>query len=334
MARTHKNLYDQVCSFDNLLLAARKAQKGKRLRLDVARFNLDLESELLALQRELRERSYEPGRPRLFTVHESKKREICAMPYRDRVVHHALCNVIEPIFERGFIHDSYANRKGKGTHKALLRLNRFCRSARYALKCDIVKYFESVDRELLLMALARRIADPGVLWLAARILGLRPAPPQDQGIPIGNLTSQLFANIYLDGLDHFVKEGLRCGRYLRYVDDFVLLHDDKRFLHEARAALERHLAGLGLKLHPGKTQVFPVTQGIDWLGFKVFPAHRLLRKSNYFHFRRRLGRMRRQYVRGRLSVAGALRRVRSWIAHASWGDTGGLRRKAFAEALL
>lgn len=295
---------------------------------------MNIEREILSLQSELCSGTYRPGVGRTFEVVEAKRRLITAAPYRDRVVHHALCAVIEPIFDRGFIYDSYASRKGKGMHQALLRLTRFCRGARYALKCDIVKYFDSIDREVLLQALARKVADRQVLALAARILALRPEPPQDRGMPIGSLTSQLFSNIYLDGLDHLVKEGLRCRRYMRFSDDFVLLHHDKAYLHAARGAIEAHLRGLGLKLHPKKTQVFPVSQGIDWLGFKVFPTHRLLRKSNYFHFRRRLRHLRAQWRAGRLTIAGVMLSVRGWIAHASWGDTWGLRLRAFAEPLL
>lgn len=219
MALTYNDLYPKLCSFDNLLLAARKAQKGKRFKPGTARFNLRLEGEVLRLQRELQDRSYAPGRYKTFTVWESKKRRISAAPYRDRVVHHAFCNIVEPIFERGFIFDSYANRTGKGTHRALERLSRFCRRARYALKCDVAKYFESIDTRKLMGMLSGKISDEGVLWLAGRILGLEGGRSPCRGIPIGNLTSQFFANLYLDGMDRFVKGTLLCRRYLRYVDD-------------------------------------------------------------------------------------------------------------------
>ncbi|MBI4677871.1 MAG: group II intron reverse transcriptase domain-containing protein [Elusimicrobia bacterium] len=310
---------------------ARKARRGKRSRPDVAGFEFQVEREVLTLQRELLDGRYEPGPSRVFEVCESKKRLISAVPYRDRVVHHAICNVIEPVFERGFIHDSYANRKGKGTHKALARLTHFCRGADYALKCDVVKYFESVDREILLGLLGRRIADASTLGLLSKIIGLEQGRPSGRGIPIGNLTSQLFANIYLDEFDHFVKERLGVRRYLRYVDDFVLLHDDKARLHEARAAMEAHLATLGLKLHPGKTQVFPVARGVPFLGFRVFRTHRLIRKTSFFHFRRKLRRNIAQWRAGLLAAGRFKACAAGWVAHASWGDTWGLRRNLLAE---
>jgi hypothetical protein len=139
--KTHANLYEAICSFENLLDAAKKAQKGKRFQKNVSRFNVNLENELITLQRELREKTYQPGRYHEFLIYEPKKRTISATPYRDRVVHHALCNIVAPLFERTFIFDSYANRLGKGTHKAILRYRDFCRKNRYALKGDVKKYF-------------------------------------------------------------------------------------------------------------------------------------------------------------------------------------------------
>ena len=147
--KTAKNLFLKICSFENLLLASRKAQKGKRFTNGTARFNVNLENEIIRLREELLSKTYKPGAYASFYIYEPKKRMISAAPYRDRVVHHAICNVIEPIFERSFIHDSYANRKGKGTHKAVLRYQEFSKKCRYALKCDIQKYFASIDHQRL-----------------------------------------------------------------------------------------------------------------------------------------------------------------------------------------
>ena len=242
--KTYNRLFNRICSFENLLLAARKAQDGKRFQEEVARFNFHLERELYRLQEELQTRTYRPGPYHEFHIYEPKLRKISAAPYRDRVVHHALCNVIEPIFDRTFIFDSYACRKGKGTHKAVDRFTEFCRKSDYVLKCDIKKYFPSIDHGILKTRFRKKIRDADVLWLMDLIVdfsnpqeGLldeqdtardRPSPygsgdilgavrdgfslPDEagtvrrRGIPIGNLTSQFYANIYLNGFDHFVKE--------------------------------------------------------------------------------------------------------------------------------
>ncbi len=252
MARTFKNLYPEITSFQNLLTAARKAQKGKRYREGTLGFNMDLERNLLRLSKELKDKTYRHGPYRDFIVRDSKKRLISAAPYRDRVVHHAVINVIEPLFDKGFIHDTYACRKGKGTHKALMRFRQFLQGHKYVLKCDIRKYFQSIDHDMLLEKLSRKIVDRDTMWLLSEIIGSRSfndVPPfmyypgdglftqqeRKRGIPVGNLTSQFFANLYLDGFDHRVKEKLRAGPYVRYVDDFCMFGDDKPFLKEIRS---------------------------------------------------------------------------------------------------
>jgi hypothetical protein len=229
--------FAQVLSWENLLEACRKASRGKRGKASVAHFEHQLADHLLELQEELRTFRYRPGPYLNFFIHEPKQRLISAAPFRDRVVHHALCNIIEPWFERRFIADSYANRSGKGTHRAVDRLQQFARRYRYGLRLDIVKHFPSLDHAILRNALARVIREEDLLWLVDTILGsgagvlegeyemvwfpgddllsvLRP-----RGLPIGNLTSQFWSNCYLDPLDHFIKRELRCPAYLRYVDD-------------------------------------------------------------------------------------------------------------------
>jgi retron-type reverse transcriptase len=230
------NLYPQVWSFENLYLAYRKARKGKRGRAPAATFEFNLESNLLQLQEELETKTYRPGPYTSFYIHEPKRRLISAAPFRDRVAHHALCNVIEPLFERRFISDSYANRQGKGTHRTLDRCQEFARHHRYVLQCDIRQFFPSIDHTVLREALARVITDPDVMWLVDRILASGVGvlseeyemvwfPGDDllavhrpRGLPIGNLTSQFWANVCLNPFDHFVKRELRCKAYLRYVN--------------------------------------------------------------------------------------------------------------------
>ena len=250
--KRHGNLWPRMISFRNLLLASHKAKRGKRFRPSVAEFEFRLEPELLRLQEELRDKTYRPGNYRSFYIYEPKKRLISAAPYRDRIVHHALTGILEPIFEPTFIYDSYACRRGKGTHAAVDRCQQFARQFRYVLKADIRKFFPSMDHEILKERIARKIKDPGVLWLAALLIDhSNPQEPvfdwfagddlftpseRRRGTPIGNQTSQFFANVYLDPLDHFVKERLGIKGYVRYVDDFLLFSDDRRQLAEAREA--------------------------------------------------------------------------------------------------
>jgi retron-type reverse transcriptase len=231
-------LWQEITDFTNLLAAARQAQRGKRFRENILRFNYHLEDELVQLQQQLLHQTYQPGIYKTFHVKQPKPRLISAAPYKDRVVHHALCNVIMPIFERTFIYDSYANRVGFGSHRALKRFTEFARSSRYILQCDVRKYFPSIDHEILKALLRRKIKCPDTLWLIDTIIdGSNEQEPvmdyfpdddlltpleRRKGLPIGNLTSQFFANIYLNHFDHFVKEDLKVKKYLRYVDDFAL----------------------------------------------------------------------------------------------------------------
>lgn len=216
--KRHGNLWESLISFENLYLAYRKAIRGKRLRKDVAFFIVNAESELLTLQEQLQDKTYQPGRYRTFYVYEEKKRLISAAPFRDRVVHHALCNILEPIFERSFIVDLYSNRSGKGQHLAVKRAQYFARSFPYVLKCDIKKYFPSIDHGIMKGLLRKKIKCRDTLWLADLILdrsNLQESVPdyfpgdelftpvaRRKGLPIGNQTSQFFANIYLNPLDH------------------------------------------------------------------------------------------------------------------------------------
>ncbi|PIV53633.1 MAG: RNA-dependent DNA polymerase [Elusimicrobia bacterium CG_4_10_14_0_8_um_filter_37_32] len=340
--KTYNNLYGKVCSFENLLIAAKKAQKGKRFKENTAWFNFNIEKELLKLQNELFSQTYQPGEYKQFIVYESKKRLISAAPYRDRIVHHALCNIIEPLFEKTFIYDSYANRKEKGTHKAIQRFTEFSRRNKYVLKCDMVEYFGSIDCQLLFNIIAEKIKDEKVMRLVEKILGLNAYSNSSGnqlslpfasrcGLPIGNLTSQFFANLYLNKFDHFIKEQLRCKYYIRYVDDFVVLGNDKLKLREIKSAIENYLVNLQLQTHPHKTQIFPVEQGTDFLGFKIFPIYRLVRKSNFFYFRHKLLKLRKLYYQNKINTGKVTQSIQSWIAHASWGDTWRLRTKLFNE---
>ncbi|MCP4424855.1 MAG: RNA-dependent DNA polymerase, partial [Chloroflexi bacterium] len=298
-------MFAELTSWDNLLLAYRKAAKGKRGKANVALFEHRLEDNLLDLQTKLRDKSYQPGRYVNFVIHEPKRRIISAAPFRDRVAHHALCNVIEPMFERSFIADSYANRVGKGNHRAIDRCQQFARRYKFVLQADMRQFFPSVDHAILQGILAARIADTNVLWLANLIMAggagilseaydmvyfpgddllttLRP-----RGLPVGNLTSQFWANCYLNPFDHFVKRELRCPAFLRFVDDFLLFGDDKAALWEWKHAIEKRLIRFRLTIHPG-AHPRPVTEGIPFLGFVVYADRRRLKRRKGIFYQRRL----------------------------------------------
>ncbi len=347
MGNVYRHLYAQVYDWENLLLAWRKAAKGKRGQPPAASFEMNVAQNLLAIQEELAEKRYQPGGYVSFHIHEPKRRLISAAPFRDRVVHHALCNVIEPIFERRFIHDSYANRRGKGTHAALDRCQAFARSYPYVLQCDVQQFFPAIDHSLLLDNIQRVIVDPDLLWLCEGILesgrGVLSneyemiyfagddlfAINRPRGLPIGNLTSQFWANVYLNQLDHFVKRVLGCPAYLRYVDDFLLFAEDKATLWQWRAAIIDFLAGLRLTLHEQRCHPQPVTEGIPFLGFVVYPQHRLLKRRKGIEYRRRFRQRLLAYRQGRLSLDQLTASVQGWVNHVRYADTYRLRVSLF-----
>jgi retron-type reverse transcriptase len=348
--KRHGNLWPQVVSFDNLLLAYRKARRGKGTRIAVGRFALNLEAELLGIQRDLENGDYQPGPYRLFTIYERKPRAIAAAPFRDQVMHHAVMNVIEPLFDPTFIDDSYACRRGRGVHVAVDRYQTWSRRYLYALKMDVSKYFPSIDHEILKEKLCRRLKDKNVLNLLDVVIDT--APEHDQpavyfagdnlftphqrrtGIPIGNLTSQFFANLYLDDLDHYLKEVLRVKAYLRYVDDTVVLGDDKGWLAEVREAVRERLAKDRLLLHPRKAHITRVQDGLNLLGYLLFPLRRRLRNDNCHRFTRKLRGFARAYAQGRMAWDDFNPSVQSWIGHARHADTEMLRRRIFSDIVF
>jgi retron-type reverse transcriptase len=339
--KTHHHLYGEICSFENLLLAERKAERCKRFQDAIGRFHTRLEDELLQLRRELLEKSYRPGGYREKIIHRPKRRMISAAPYRDRVVHHALCNVVMPLFERKMVFDLYSNRQGKGTHAAILRCQEFCRRFAYVLQCDIRKFFPSMDHAILKATIRRTVRCPETLWLLDRVIDgsnrqetvcnvfpgddLAEASGRRLGLPIGNLTSQWFGGIYLSQFDHWVKERLRCPGYVRYVDDFLLFGDDMTELVAWREAVSRKLGQYRLRLNEKKSRVHPVGGGLTFLGQRIWPWRRRLCRQNVAEARRRLRWNVRQYRRQELSKDGLECRWNSWRGHAT---------QAGAQALL
>jgi retron-type reverse transcriptase len=346
MPARHDELFGRIASFSALHAAWRKAVAGKRRKPGAAAFTANLEPNLLRLERELLDRSWVPGHYVEIQIRDPKPRLVSAAPFRDRVVHHAVHAVIAPLFDRGFIDHSYANRDGKGTHAAVAQYERWRDRHRYVLRCDIHRYFPSIDHAILKAAFRRRIACSATLGLLDRIVdGSNPQEPvfhhylgddlftpfhRRRGLPIGNLTSQFFANLYLDGLDHFVTEVLRAP-YLRYVDDFALFHDDPAVLAAWRARIERWLEGRRLLLHPRKTMILPTAEPAAFLGYVLLPGRRRLPEDNVRRFRNRLRGMRDRWRAGTIDRAAIAARVRSWIAHVSHADTWRLRHAIFRD---
>lgn len=335
MPKTHKHLFPQVCAVDNVLAAARAAMQGKLGESSAARFHSRWETHAVQLAEELAAGIWQPGRYTYFDIHEPKLRRVAAAPFRDRVVHHALVRVLEPIFEKKFIEDSYACRKGKGTHAGVRRCAQFSRRFPYVLKCDIRRYFPSIDHDILLGRLGKTIADPQVMALIRQILGthedgrrmewgedLFDVRLRRHGLPIGNLTSQFFANIHLDGFDHFAKQGLGVKGYVRYVDDFLLFAESREQARAWGREVKRFLCDLRLEIHPDKYRLCRTDrEGADFCGFICFSNGRIkVRAASVHRYVERLKRLKRE---GTVAEIGAS--VRSWVGHVAHADSWRLR---------
>lgn len=324
--KTYNNLFSKICTYENLSLAFTKAKKRKSKKDYVIRFEKNLKAELLRLQWELLMGIYKPAPLKTFIVKDPKTRKISASHFRDRVIHHAICNVIESIFEPRFIYDSFANRKGKGTSGTLKRFDKFLRKVKngFALKADIRKYFESVDQRILLNLLSKRIKDTQIIDLISIILKNHKTQKIDKGMPLGNLTSQFFANIYLSELDYFVKHKLRAKYYLRYVDDFVIVEKDSGQLTDYQQKIQDFLAAhLELSLHPQKTQIIKISDGVPLVGFKVYKTHKIIKRSNRLRFFKRLNGL---ILQGHSSDTIKLRSA-GWLGYAQMGNSYKVRER-------
>lgn len=336
------NLFAELCSYENLELAFKKARKRKSLKEDVIEFEGNLKENLTQLRIELLTHSYLPKPLITFVIRDPKTRKISKSDFRDRVVHHALCNIIEPIFDKSFIHDSYANRKGKGNLKALERFDYFKRKVSmnharncYVLKADIKHYFDEVDQNILVEIIAAKIKDERILWLVRVILNNHNVKNNKKGMPLGNLTSQFFANVYLNELDKFAKHILRAKFYIRYVDDFVIFSENKSVLNEQKQKIKEFLGkNLLLELHPNKCKVIEIKKGIDFLGFRVFYYHKLLRRKNTRKLRRKLDFYKVLCKENKISCDVLFAFIQGWNAYAVHGNTYKLRINIISEASL
>jgi len=342
--KSYKNLYEKLCSQDNLKLAFSKAKRGKRKRKYVIEFESDLENELHKLKEELENQTYQPKPLKTFVIRDPKTRVISASDFRDRVVHHSLCNIIEPFFDKTFICDCCANRKRKGTSAALQRFDKFMRKVTrngklvknaiddnevvgYVLKADIKHYFDTVDHEIMMTIISRKIRDEKVLWLIRKILENYNGKILGKGMPIGNLTSQFFANLYLNELDYYVKHILKAKFYLRYVDDFVILHRSREKLILHKWLINNFLKSVKLELHPEKSRVMPLRNGINLLGYRIFYHYKLLRKSNTIKAQNKLRQLHSLLEQQKVSADYAVQSLNGWLAYAEVGNTYKMRKK-------
>ncbi len=324
MVKRATGLFDAICEPGNLRLAFYKAARGKYDRKEVRTFRADFHNRIQIMQDQLVSGCHELGNYRFFTLYDPKKRLICAAPFTERVLHHAVMNVCEPVLERYAIYDSYACRKGKGLHAALARTQYFSRTSPWFLKLDIHKYFDSIDHDIVLRLLRRKIKDRRVLDLFATLVAAYNHTP-GKGLPIGSLVSQHLANFYLGLLDHWLKDELGIRGYLRYMDDFLLFaasrEQARQLLHLVRSFLAETLR---LQLHE-QQHLRQCCQGIPLLGFSVFPGIIRLNKGSRSRFSRKFRQYEQQYWKGKWDFVDLDRHMNSLIGFTLPADSLGLR---------
>lgn len=341
--KTYNNLYKKLCSFENLFLAFRKARKGKSKKDYVIKFESDLKNNLKHLQDDLINKTYSPHSLKKFIIRDPKTRTIHSSIFRDRIVHHAIINILDPIYEKIFIYDSFASRKNKGSHEAVNRFECFMRKVSsngrliknsfnnnsikgYVLKADFRHYFDSVNQEILINILRKKIDDEDLIWLIREVLGNFEIS-EKTGMPLGNYTSQFFANVYLNELDYYVKHVLKAKYYIRYVDDFVILHKSKKRLEYFLEHIKNFLPCLKIKLHPEKTEIYALRNGICFLGYRVFYYYKLLRERNIKHFMNRLRNNISLCKNGEITKEQLESRIKGWEGYAKFGNTYNFREK-------
>jgi RNA-directed DNA polymerase len=341
--KRYGGLFQQVTDWNNLVLAARRARAGKRKRRFTLQFEFAREYELLRLQERLRNANYTPGIFHTHWIDYPKRRLISAAPYRDRVLHHAVINILEPILDRHFHPPSFACRKNKGSHAASRHLQQLLRRYRYSLQFDIRKYFPSIDHDILKDRFRKLIKDQPFLSLLDCIVDA--SNPQEaiydhfpgddlftpverhRGLPIGNLTSQWFANWYLDPLDHWLSSHMRVGGFVRYCDDFIVCDNNPNKLRELCHQVPEFLAALRLSLHTERLNILPAEDGRLFVGYRTYPTHRHIAAENKRRFLRRLRWMKRAFATGRMSADKIHQRLMSWLGHAGQADSLPLIRK-------
>jgi RNA-directed DNA polymerase len=331
--KRRSNLFPLIVEPENLRLAFLKAAKGKRDRPAILVFSRNLNNKILQMNRQLMSGDFPVGKFSVFRVYDPKERLIHAAAFPERVMHHAVMNLCEPILEKAAIFDSYACRKGKGRQAAVQRAQWFCKRFRWFAKMDVRKFFDSVSHAVLVDLLCRKFKDPDLMQLFCRILESYETFP-GLGLPIGSLTSQHFANYYLAPLDRFLKEELRCTGYVRYMDDFVIWDDDrmrlKVIVKEVRDFLKQRLE-LSLK---SNWIINRTGLGLGFLGYRVFPHEILLNRQSRFRFRRKYRAYEHAYSDGRWSEHKLQKRMTALLAFVQEADTLGFRRAVFFPAVV
>jgi retron-type reverse transcriptase len=347
---TYNKLYSKLCSYENLLSAFNKAKKGKTKMYYVISFEEDLENNIRLLQKELIEHTYLPKPLKKFIIRDPKTRTIHASIFRDRIVHHAIVNILQPIYEKIFIYDSFASRKDKGNHEGVKRFEEFVRKVShngklikkpfdnnsiqgYVLKADIRKYFDSMNHEVLINILKKKISDKEVIDLIRKVLNNFNIQ-EGVGLPLGNYTSQFFANVYLNELDYYIKHILKAKYYIRYVDDFVILHPNKKRLEYSMKHIKLFLPCLKIQLHPEKSSIIPLRNGVNFLGYRVFFHHRLLRERNLKTFKKKLEANIELYKNQEITLERLNCRIQGWTGHAKFANTFTLRNNILAKVKL
>lgn len=318
------NLIEGIAGLENLYLAFWKAKKGKSYSKSVLRYQEKLDENLLILQGEIISGKASVGSYRYFKIYEPKERQICASAFGEQVLHHAMMNVCHPYFEKVQVFDSYASRKGKGVHAALERAKYFTQKYSFFLKLDVRKFFDSIHHEVLKKQIRSLIKDKGVIGVFDQIIDSYQSSPV-RGVPIGNLSSQYFANHYLSGLDHFIKETLKIKGYVRYMDDMILWENDKSILKEAKIAIEEYVNTM-LKCDLKPILLNTVTRGLPFLGYMIRPnSVKLLQKSK-IRFIRKLTFASRQLEKGILSQKEFQNKVLPLISYTSYSDAINFRK--------
>jgi hypothetical protein len=319
--KRHGNLFDQIASTENLMTAYKRASQGKHNMRNVQKFERDVPGNIERIRQMLLNKTFRTAKYQTKMVNEPKRREIFVLPFApDRIVQHAVMAILGPIWDRLMINDSYACRVGKGQHAGSRRAMEFVRKYRYCLQCDIAKFYPSIDQAVLSGIIRRKIKCTDTLWLLDDIISSYPG---GKNAPIGNYTSQWFGNLYLNEVDHLVKHKLGFKGYLRYCDDFCLFCDDKSLLHRAKYAIGRFLAD-HLKLRFSYAEVFPVSHGVDFLGYRHFKNKILLRKSTATRVKRRLIHLPLLLAAGKITLEqfrSSIASTRGWL---QWANTHNL----------
>ncbi len=341
--KTYKKLWKKLYSYENLFFAYKKARKGRSKKYYVIEFEKDLRKNLLQLQKELIEKTYSPKPLKKFIIRDPKTRKIFKSSFRDRIIHHAIVNILNPIYEKIFIYDSYASRKNKGHHKAIKRFDYFKRKVSqngkklngikdnnyicgYCFKADIKHYFDTVNHNILIKILKRKVRNKDLIWLIKKIL--KNFGNKEEGMPLGNLTSQFFANVYLNDLDYFVKYKLKTKYYIRYVDDFIILYSSKEKLEIWKKEIDLFLKeNLKLKLHAEKSKIIPLHKGVHFLGFRISYYYKLLNKTNIYQINKNLDIWFRSYNQNKIDYKKIINKLEGWFAHAIHGNTYNLRKQ-------